>query len=125
MEYNEVHTMWNYAVNAGVPEEDIFLDHAGFSTYDSVYRASYVFGVESMVVVTQEYHLYRALHGCKKMGIEAVGVASNQDVFDGQGLREGREVLARLKDFVKWQIKPEATLLGEAVPISGNGIVTQ
>lgn len=125
MEYNEVQAMKNYAVNAGVPEEDIFLDHAGFSTYDSVYRASYVFGVESMVVVTQEYHLYRALHGCKKMGIEAVGVASNQEVFSGQELREIREVLARLKDFVKWQIKPEATFLGEAIPISGSGIVTQ
>ncbi|MBQ3185890.1 MAG: YdcF family protein, partial [Firmicutes bacterium] len=65
IEYNEVEAMKNYAVNAGVPEEDIFLDHAGFSTYDSVYRASYVFGVESMVAVTQEYHLFRTLHGCK------------------------------------------------------------
>ena len=125
IEYNEVGAMKNYAVNAGVPEEDIFLDHAGFSTYDSVYRASYVFGVESMVAVTQEYHLYRTLHGCKKMGIEAVGVASDQEVFAGQEMREIREVLARLKDFIKWQIKPEATFLGEAIPISGSGIVTQ
>ncbi len=125
IEYNEVQAMKNYAVNAGVPEEDIFLDHAGFSTYDSVYRASYVFGVGSMVVVTQKYHLHRSLHGCKKMGIEAVGVAADQEVFSGQEMREGREVLARFKDFIKWQIKPEATFLGEAIPINGSGIVTQ
>jgi len=125
IEYNEVGAMKNYAVNAGVPEEDIFLDHAGFSTYDSVYRASYVFGVESMVAVTQEYHLFRTLHGCKKMGIEAVGVGADQEVYAGQEYREIREVLARVKDFVMWLIKPEATFLGEAIPISGSGIVTQ
>jgi len=125
IEYNEVEAMKNYAVNAGVPEEDIFLDHAGFSTYDSVYRAAYVFGVESMVAVTQEYHLYRTLHGCKKMGIEAVGIGADQEVYAGQEYREIREVLARVKDFVMWLIKPEATFLGEAIPISGSGIVTQ
>lgn len=125
IEYNEVEAMKNYAINAGVPEEDIFLDHAGFSTYDSVYRASYVFGVESMVVVTQEYHLYRTLHGCKKMGIEAVGVGADQEIYGGQEFREIREVLARVKDFGMWLIKPEATFLGEAIPISGSGIVTQ
>ena len=125
IEYNEVEAMKNYALAAGVPEEDIFLDHAGFSTYDSVYRASYVFGVESMIVVTQEYHLYRALHGCKKMEISAVGAAAEQEVYAGQEMREVREALARVKDFVKWQIKPEATFLGEAIPINGNGIVTQ
>lgn len=125
IEYNEVQAMKKYILEAGVPEEDVFLDHAGFSTYDSVYRASYIFGIESMIVATQEYHLYRALHGCKKMGIEAVGVAAEQDVYSGQELREGREALARVKDFVKWIIKPEATLLGEAIPINGSGVVTQ
>ena len=125
MEYNEVQAMKNYVIAAGVPEEDVFLDHAGFSTYDSVYRASYVFEVESMVVVTQEYHLYRTLHGCEKMGIDAVGVAADQNVYAGQEMREAREILARLKDFVKWMIKPEATFLGEAIPINGNGLVTQ
>ena len=125
MEYNEVQAMKNYAVAAGVPEEDIFLDHAGFSTYDSVYRASYVFGVESMIVVTQEYHLYRALHGCDKMGIKALGASADQNVYRGQEMREGREILARVKDFFKWLIKPEATFLGEVIPINGNGISTQ
>lgn len=125
VEYNEVQAMKNYAVSAGVPEEDIFLDHAGFSTYDSVYRASYVFNIESAVVVTQEYHLYRTLYSCKKMGIEALGVGADQEVYSGQEYREVREVLARVKDFVMCIIKPEATFLGEVIPIFGNGIVTQ
>lgn len=125
VEYNEVQAMKNYAVSAGVPEEDIFLDHAGFSTYDSVYRASYVFDIESAVVVTQEYHLYRTLYSCKKMGIEALGVGSDQEIYSGQEYREVREVLARVKDFVMCIIKPEPTFLGEVIPIFGNGIVTQ
>lgn len=124
MEYNEVQVMKNFAVDRGVAEEDIFLDHAGFSTYDSVYRASYVFGVESMVVVTQEYHLYRALYGCNRMGIDAVGASADQAVYRGQEMREGREILARVKDFGMWLVKPEATFLGEAIPISGSGITT-
>ena len=125
MEYNEVQAMRDYVADAGVPAEDIFLDHAGFSTYDSIYRAAYVFDVKSMIVVTQEYHLYRTIHGCDKIGIDALGAAAEQEVYSGQELREGREILARVKDFVKWLIKPEATFLGEAIPISGDGIVTQ
>lgn len=120
--YNEVSVMKSYAEENGVKEEDIFLDHAGFSTYESVYRASYIFDVQKMIVVTQSYHLYRALYGCEKMGIEAYGAASDQEIYRGQELREIREILARDKDFVKWVIKPEPTLLGDVIPISGSGI---
>ena len=67
--YNEVAVMKSYAEEKGVKEEDIFLDHAGFSTYESVYRASYIFNVNRMIVVTQKYHLYRSLYGCRRMGI--------------------------------------------------------
>ena len=124
MEYNEVAAMRSYAVGEGVPEEDIFLDHAGFSTYESVYRAGDVFGVKRMVVVTQKYHLYRALYGCEAMDMPALGVAAQQAVYAGQEEREIREVLARDKDCIKWLIKPEPTYLGEAIPISGSGIST-
>lgn len=117
--YNEVQAMKNYALDAGIPEEDIFLDHAGFSTYESVYRAGYIFEAESMIVVTQKYHLYRALYGCGKMGIKALGAAAEQEVYSGQEKREVREVLARDKDCIKWIIKPEPTFLGETIPISG------
>ena len=117
--YNEVQAMKNYAVQAGVDEGDIYLDHAGFSTYESIYRAKYIFKVESMIVVTQTYHLYRALYGCEQMGITALGAASDQYTYDGQEQREIREVLARDKDFVKWIFKPQPTFLGDAIPISG------
>lgn len=119
--YNEVQGMKNYAMEAGVSEEDIFLDHAGFSTYESVYRAGYIFEVDSIIVVTQTYHLYRALYGCERMGMTALGAASDQDTYSAQERREIREVLARDKDFIKWVFKPEPTFLGEVIPISDNG----
>lgn len=125
VEYNEVDAMLRYATEMGVPEEDIFLDHAGFSTYDSIYRANYIFGVKKAIVVTQTYHLFRALYGCEKMGIKALGVGSDQDSYVGSKMRELREVLARDKDWVKWIIKPEPTFLGEEIPISGDGRDTQ
>ncbi len=122
--YNEVNAMRKYAVNAGVPEEDIFLDHAGFSTYESVYRAKAIFDVDSMVVVTQKYHLYRTLYGCRRMGITALGAAA-KDTNKGQERREAREIMARDKDFVKWIFKPQPTFMGETIPISGSGVSTQ
>lgn len=122
--YNEVKAMKNYAVNAGVPEEDIFLDHAGFSTYESSYRAGYIFKVDSMIVVTQRYHLYRAVYGCRRMNIDVLGAASDQRTYKGQEKREVREVLARDKDLVKWIFKPQPTFLGEEIPVSGSGTAT-
>lgn len=122
--YDEVGAMKKYALEKGVPEEDIFLDHAGFSTYDSVYRAKYIFGVERMIVVTQKYHLYRALYGCRHMDIQAIGVAADLEKYRHQEVREVREVLARNKDAVKWLIKPEPTFLGDRIPIEGDGKVT-
>lgn len=116
--YNEVQVMKDYVVKAGVDEEDIFLDHAGFSTYESVYRAKYIFEVDSMIVATQTYHLYRALYGCERMGITARGAASDQYTYKGQELREVREVLARDKDAIKWIFKPKPTFLGDAIPIT-------
>ncbi len=124
-QYDEVNVMKEYAEKAGVPEKDIFLDHAGFSTYDSVYRAKEIFQVEKMVVVTQGYHLYRALYGCGKMDINAWGVAADQTVYRGQTMRDLREIAARDKDFAKWMFKPEPTYLGDAIPISGSGIASQ
>ncbi len=120
--YNEVEGMKKYAEEAGVKSEDIFLDHAGFSTYESVYRAKYIFEVKSMIVVTQRYHLYRALYGCESMGIDSLGAAADQAVYRGQNYREFREVLARDKDLVKWMFKPDPTFLGDTIPISGTGI---
>ncbi|MBQ3924202.1 MAG: YdcF family protein, partial [Firmicutes bacterium] len=87
VEYNEVKVMMQYAVDAGVPEKDIFLDHAGFSTYESMYRARDVFGVSSMVVVTQKYHEYRALYIAESLGIDVRGVPAEEVDYMGQGYR--------------------------------------
>lgn len=118
-EYNEIYTMYHYLLDAGVPKEDIFCDHAGFSTYESMYRADLIFRVKRMIVVTQSYHLYRALYDAKAMGIDVVGVGADQDTYAGQVNREIREVLARNKDFLYCITKPAPTFGGEEIPITG------
>ncbi len=123
-DYNEVQAMKQYAVDAGVPSEDVFMDHAGFSTYESLYRVRDIFRAKKVLIVTQEYHLPRALYIAEKLGIEAYGVACDYQTYSGQNKRDVREVLARVKDFFTSQFKPKPTYLGEAIPVSGNGNIT-
>ena len=123
-DYNEVETMKQYAIDEGIESKYIFMDHAGFSTYESIYRAKEVFGVKKMVIITQEYHLYRALYIAEKLGIEACGVASDYHIYAGQSMRDLREVLARAKDFVTTIVKPEPTYLGDFIDIHGDGDIT-
>ncbi len=118
--YDEVNSMKRYAVEAEVPATDVFMDHAGFSTYESIYRARDVFGVDRMVIVSQEYHLYRALHIARKLGVEAYGVAADGNSYASRRGRL-REVLARAKDMVFALVQPEPTYLGPVIPISGDG----
>lgn len=122
VEHNEIHVMLSYAKAAGVPESDIFCDHAGFSTYDSMYRAESIFGVKKAVVVTQKYHEYRALYIGKKLGLEVKGAASDQESYSGQSMRDFREFLARNKDFFKVMVRAQAQVGGETIPISGSGV---
>ena len=123
-EYDEVNIMKEYAVNSGVPSEDIFMDHAGFSTYESIYRVKEIFGADNIVIVTQKYHLYRALYIADKLGIKAKGIKSNHRIYSGQLFRELREILARNKDFINCITKPVPTYLGEQIPVSSNGVIT-
>lgn len=123
-EYDEVNIMKEYAINKGVPSEDIFMDHAGFSTYESIYRAKEIFDADNIVIVTQEYHLYRALYIAEKLDINAYGVNSDPRKYSGQTFRELREILARNKDFINCIIKPKPTYLGESIPVSGDGNIT-
>lgn len=123
-EYDEVNIMKEYAIEQGVPSEDIFMDHAGFSTYESIYRAKEIFDADNIVIVTQEYHLYRALYIADKLNINAYGVNSDPRKYSGQTFRELREILARNKDFINCIIKPEPTYLGESIPVSGDGNIT-
>lgn len=120
-EYNEVEAMKRYALDKGVKKEDIFLDHAGFSTYESVYRAQAIFNVKSTIIVTQDYHEYRALYIAEKLGLSAVGIKCEPIEYRGQNYRDFREVLARDKDFVKCIFKPEPTYLGDVIDIKGDG----
>ena len=123
-EYDEVNTMKQYAIDAGVPSEDVFMDHAGFSTYESMYRARDIFEADTIVVVTQEYHLYRALYIADSLGLSAYGVNSDYHTYGGQTYRDIREILARNKDFITCIFKPEPTYLGETIPVSGDGNLT-
>ena len=123
-DYNEVGAMKSYAIENGVPKENVFMDHAGFSTYETVQRAKQVFEAKKVIIVTQEYHLYRALYIAKKLGVDAYGVSCDLNVYAGQSARDIREVLARNKDFFKCIFKPEPKYLGDAIPVSGSGDLT-
>jgi vancomycin permeability regulator SanA len=123
-EYDEVNVMKQFAIDAGIPSENIFMDHAGFSTYESLYRARDIFEADKILLITQEYHLYRALYVGSELGLEVYGVASDPRIYAGQSYREAREVLARVKDFFYAIVKPEPTYLGDAIPVSGNGNLT-
>ncbi len=122
-EYNEVGAMKTSAMNMGIPAEDIFMDHAGFCTYDSMYRAKEVFGAKKIIIVTQEYHLYRALHIAKSLGLEAYGVAAAPR-SGGQLHRDVREVLARNKDVLWCALRMKPKYLGTFIDLSGDGNVT-
>ena len=123
-EYDEVNAMKTYAMERGIPSSHIFMDHAGFSTYESMYRASDIFEVKKVIVVTQHYHLYRALYNAERMGIEAYGVPSDVRHYARQRYFDVREYLARVKDFVWGIFQPAPTYLGAPIPITGNGDVT-
>lgn len=122
--YDEVNAMKKYAVEKGVPSDDVFMDHAVFSTYETMYRARDVFQAKKVVIVTQKYHLYRAVYAARALGLEAYGVASDPRPYGSAVYNNAREFLARVKDFFTAIIKPEPTYLGEAIPINGSGSQT-
>ena len=114
-DYDEVNAMKDYVIKEGIDKDNVFLDHAGFSTYESMYRARDIFKAEKMLIVTQKYHLYRAVYDARKLGIDAYG-------FDREELKyfftnDLRESAARVKDFFWCIAQPEPTYLGESIPI--------
>ena len=120
--YDEVNFMKDYAVAQGIEADKVFMDHAGFSTYESMYRARDVFQVEKVLIVTQTYHLYRAVYDARKLGLEAYGYKAENLVYPE--INNVREAAARVKDFIWCIVKPEPTYLGEAIPISSSGALT-
>lgn len=123
--YNEVMAMCNYAIDQGVPARDIFCDHAGLSTYDSMYRLRHVFGAQRAVIVTQEYHLYRALYDARGFGIDVLGVSSTKRTYQNMDSYEKREFFARIKDFAGVLVKMEPETKSEPVSLDQSGTVTQ
>lgn len=124
VEYDEVNVMKKFAVDSGIPSKHVFMDHAGFSTYESLYRARDIFKARKIIIVTQEYHLYRAIYIAEKLGLDAYGVAAASVNYSGQAYRDFREMLARTKDFFYTVFQPEPTYLGDAIPVDGDGDLT-
>ena len=125
-EYDEVNVMRDYILESNIDSKDIFLDHAGFSTYDSIYRAKNVFGAKKIVIVTQRFHLYRALYIAEKLGLEAVGIKAEDVPYQSVMIRnELREVLSRDKNFIKVIIQPESKYVGDPISLDGDGNIKE
>ncbi len=123
--YDEVNVMRDYILEKGIDRKDIFLDHAGFTTYDSIYRAKYVFNAKKIVIVTQKYHLYRALYIAHALNIDAIGVEANEIPYKSIMLKnEIREIFSRDKNFIKCILKPKSKYLGEMISLEEDGAIT-
>jgi len=126
--YDEVNAMRLYVLanSPDIQEEDIFMDHAGFSTWDSMYRARDVFEVEDLIIVTQKFHINRAVCVARSLGLDAVGYGVDQERFSGKSLQSWRtrEYFARVKAFFSIVFKPKPRYLGEKIPILGDGRAT-
>jgi len=119
--YNEVGVMKAYLVERGVPEGDIFMDHAGFSTYESMVRAKEIFGVKELIISTQGYHLKRAVYIARVLGMDAYGVSADQHFYPSIAKYRSRELLARVKDFMYVHVmRPDPTYLGDPISMQGS-----
>ena len=120
-DYDEVNAVKAYLLEHGVEGEDIFLDHAGFDTYDSLYRAKHIFDVESLIVVTQEFHLSRGVYLGNGMGMETYGYVADRQPYLGITRYEVREIAARSKSFSDLFFGAESKFLGDVISIDGDG----
>ncbi len=120
--HDEVTPVRKYLIDAGIPAGDIFLDHAGFDTYSSMYRAREIFGAESVTVVTQDFHLPRAVYLARRMDMEAYGMTAQNA---GVSLKNYvREIPASVKALMDLVLNREPKFLGEKIPLTGDGSTT-
>lgn len=117
-DYDEVNAVKNYLLEKGVDGDDLFLDHAGFDTYDSLYRARDIFEVESLIIVTQGFHLPRALFLARHLGLDAVGFVSDRYSYSRGNVI--REFFANGKAFFNIVFRSRPRFLGDSIPITGN-----
>jgi vancomycin permeability regulator SanA len=117
--YDEPGAMRTYALSLGVPEQDIVIDYAGLRTYDTCYRAKQIFGIQQAILVTQNFHLPRAVYTCNALGIQATGVATEGYTYRRFSLAfwNLRESLATLQAFVDVHITRPVPVLGTPQPI--------
>lgn len=120
-EYDEVGTIRKFLLESGVPPKAIFLDHAGFDTYDSLYRAQKIFEVQSLVIATQKFHLSRALYIARSLGIRAYGVEADRQTYVAAAYNEVRESFSRVKAFLNVQFHAKPQFLGDTISIAGDG----
>jgi SanA protein len=123
-DYDEVNATRNWLLARGVPAEDVFMDHAGFDTHASLYRAREVFAVRRVIVATQEFHLPRALFLADRLGLDAQGVAADRHVYVGAAWYQIRETGARIKAVVCTELGLRPRFLGPVIPIGGDGRAT-
>jgi vancomycin permeability regulator SanA len=121
--YDEPNTMRRYLEANGVPSSDIFMDHAGVDTYSSVWRAKHVFGAQRVVVVTQRFHLSRAVWCARALGMEAEGIAADRHIYRAGTWFELREIGSRTKAFVDIGVGRTARG-GPPIDLQGDGRVT-
>lgn len=117
IDYNEPGSMKTYAITLGVPEDVIVLDYAGRRTYDTCYRAIDIFQVPDAILVTQQFHLYRALYTCRVLGLEAVGVPSDLRSYRNSDFWHIREIPASLIAFLQVHFTRPEPVLGDPEPI--------
>ncbi|MBO5786452.1 MAG: YdcF family protein [Clostridia bacterium] len=116
-DYNEVGAMKEYMVSRGIDKSAVFTDHAGFDTYDTMYRAKEIFKAKRVIIVTQGFHLSRAVFIAKALGLDAYGVDCDTGRFGRNPMNDLREIAARPKYVLEAIFKPEPEYLGEAIPI--------
>lgn len=123
-EYDEVNAMKNYLIKNGIPERDIFLDHAGFNTYDTMIRAKKVFEVDNAIIISQGFHLARAVYIANHAGLDVQAIAAPDSPFLNKKYIENREILARVKSFAEVAINRDPKFLGDVIPITGTSVAS-
>jgi len=118
--YDEVNQMKKYLIKKGVSEKDIFLDHAGFDTYDCVYRAKKIFNVDELIIITQEFHLKRAVYIAKSLDMKVQGYMADKHTYGIANRMLLRESLANVKAFLELLINKKPKYLGKAIDIKGD-----
>lgn len=117
--YNEPKAMKKYLIERGVNEDHIYLDYAGFDTYDSMYRAKEIFEVDEAIIVTQGFHLPRAVFLAQEMGLNYIGYRGDKRIYQHEDYNIKREFLANVKAYLELAFRKEPTYLGTKIPIKG------